>query len=303
MNALLGRILVSIVSLCLLAACSDDGPSGLPGTGVPDGMARVSGQLTATASAFRSPATAARSLVPADGDEFVGPETLAGVTVELTDSDGNILLTTATGDDGSFSGLVAPGTYTLVLDLGEGDPLTVTFDVRAGGSLFLQGKVDRNPSGRLALNLDVFEDEDGDGNPDSSFSIRVRGREAGDPFSGDVEVDAGGESVVLCHIPPGNPHNAHTIAVGAAAVPAHLIHGDTEGPCGEGDVVVNEDEEFEDDEERNGEAAVKVELCHVPPGRPERPVTIEVGEPAVPAHLAHGDTEGPCAEGGEPADG
>ena len=41
----------------------------------------------------------------------------------------------------------------------------------------------------------------------------------------------GGGKVTLCHIPPGNPSNAHTITVGAPAVPAHLAHGDTLGPC------------------------------------------------------------------------
>jgi hypothetical protein len=41
----------------------------------------------------------------------------------------------------------------------------------------------------------------------------------------------GGAKVTLCHIPPGNPDNAHTITVGASAVPAHLGHGDTLGPC------------------------------------------------------------------------
>jgi hypothetical protein len=41
----------------------------------------------------------------------------------------------------------------------------------------------------------------------------------------------GGGKVTLCHIPPGNPGNAHTITVGASAVPAHLAHGDTLGPC------------------------------------------------------------------------
>jgi hypothetical protein len=35
----------------------------------------------------------------------------------------------------------------------------------------------------------------------------------------------------VCHVPPGNPQNAHTIRVGAAAVPAHLDHGDYLGPC------------------------------------------------------------------------
>jgi hypothetical protein len=41
----------------------------------------------------------------------------------------------------------------------------------------------------------------------------------------------GAVKVTLCHIPPGNPANAHTITVGAPAVPAHLAHGDTLGPC------------------------------------------------------------------------
>jgi hypothetical protein len=38
--------------------------------------------------------------------------------------------------------------------------------------------------------------------------------------------------VQICHVPPGNPGNAHTLCVGASAVPAHLAHGDTFGPCG-----------------------------------------------------------------------
>jgi hypothetical protein len=39
------------------------------------------------------------------------------------------------------------------------------------------------------------------------------------------------EKVTICHIPKGNPSNAHDITVGASAVPAHLAHGDTVGPC------------------------------------------------------------------------
>lgn len=47
----------------------------------------------------------------------------------------------------------------------------------------------------------------------------------------------GGSShkVTICHFPPGNPANAHTISVGAPAVPAHLAHGDHLGPCGPGE--------------------------------------------------------------------
>jgi hypothetical protein len=36
---------------------------------------------------------------------------------------------------------------------------------------------------------------------------------------------------VICHYPPGNPGNRHTIEVGQPAVQAHMAHGDTLGPC------------------------------------------------------------------------
>lgn len=35
----------------------------------------------------------------------------------------------------------------------------------------------------------------------------------------------------ICHYPPGNPDNAHTIVVDAASLPAHKAHGDTLGAC------------------------------------------------------------------------
>jgi hypothetical protein len=37
--------------------------------------------------------------------------------------------------------------------------------------------------------------------------------------------------VGLCHLPPGNPANAHIIEVGSPAVPAHLAHGDSLVSC------------------------------------------------------------------------
>ncbi|HUQ01667.1 MAG TPA: hypothetical protein VM261_04190 [Kofleriaceae bacterium] len=41
--------------------------------------------------------------------------------------------------------------------------------------------------------------------------------------------------VLVCHIPPGNPDNAHTICVGANAVDAHQAnHGDPIGACVDG---------------------------------------------------------------------
>ena len=42
---------------------------------------------------------------------------------------------------------------------------------------------------------------------------------------------AGVGKVDLCHIPPGNPQNAHVIRVGHPAYDAHLAHGDAPAPC------------------------------------------------------------------------
>ena len=47
-----------------------------------------------------------------------------------------------------------------------------------------------------------------------------------------IPVMGGEEKVTICHIPPGNPANAHEITVGVSAVPAHLEHGDNIGSCG-----------------------------------------------------------------------
>ena len=39
------------------------------------------------------------------------------------------------------------------------------------------------------------------------------------------------EKVIICHVPPDNPENAHTIVIAEPAVPAHLAHGDYLGEC------------------------------------------------------------------------
>ncbi|MEZ4753622.1 MAG: PilC/PilY family type IV pilus protein, partial [Bdellovibrionota bacterium] len=49
------------------------------------------------------------------------------------------------------------------------------------------------------------------------------------PESEDEDED---DRITICHIPPGNPANAHTITVSQNAWPAHQAHGDTEGSCG-----------------------------------------------------------------------
>ncbi len=42
---------------------------------------------------------------------------------------------------------------------------------------------------------------------------------------------AGNAKVQVCHVPPGNPGNFHTITISDNALPAHLAHGDLLGSC------------------------------------------------------------------------
>ncbi|AFE06254.1 putative lipoprotein [Corallococcus coralloides DSM 2259] len=58
------------------------------------------------------------------------------------------------------------------------------------------------------------------------------GGAAGEAPAADGGTEPGGLGrVTICHIPPGNPANAHSITVGLPAVAAHLRHGDTLGAC------------------------------------------------------------------------
>jgi hypothetical protein len=69
----------------------------------------------------------------------------------------------------------------------------------------------------------------GCGESTTSGDIGPGSRNHEEELGDSAEMDApreGEEGVTLCHIPPGNPANAHTLTVGAPAVKAHLRHGD-----------------------------------------------------------------------------
>ena len=272
------------------AACSDDGPSGP--AGLPDGMARFSGELTAGPDLA---ANAGRALGPAANDA------LAGVKVTILDSNGNEVFSATTDGAGEFEGTIPAGTYTVVLELDPETEFSFSLDVPEGTAFFVEGELDVNPSGKFKLDAEIFVDNDGDSEPDNSFVIRIKGRLAGQPQSGDLDIVGAEDKVALCHFPPGNPENFHTIVVGPDAVDAHLAHGDTEGPCEDGDLDDGDDGEGDEDGEE--EEGVKVVICHIPPGNPENAHTVEVGEDAVEAHLAHGDTEGECPDEGDEGTG
>lgn len=71
----------------------------------------------------------------------------------------------------------------------------------------------------------------------NEFDLNIRrqpGAECGECGTGASALQAPPGKTVVCHIPPGNPGNEHTIIVGDAAVPAHLAHGDHLGECSGG---------------------------------------------------------------------
>ena len=88
----------------------------------------------------------------------------------------------------------------------------------------------------------------------------------------------------VCHIPPGNPENVHTIAISVNALAAHLEHGDSIGAC--------------DPQPIDASVAVaevpQVDVCHVPPENPDNVHTITISQNVVCTHLDHGDNIGAC---------
>ena len=61
-------------------------------------------------------------------------------------------------------------------------------------------------------------------------------------------------------------------------------------------VIKLEYDDGEDDGDDDGEDH-KVTICHIPPGNPDNAKTHTIDQSALPAHLAHGDTEGACPAG------
>jgi hypothetical protein len=82
---------------------------------------------------------------------------------------------------------------------------------------------DLNPGDLVFVTVCVLEDQ----------TVVVRSVTVIDRDDDDWDENMQGENkVTICHIPPGNPDNRHTITIGESAVDAHVRnHGDTLGPC------------------------------------------------------------------------
>ncbi|GBF23721.1 hypothetical protein MnTg01_00046 [archaeon MnTg01] len=74
-------------------------------------------------------------------------------------------------------------------------------------------------------------------------------REHDHPNTSDLDsypIDYESKKIEICHVPPGNPDNAHTLSISVNAMRAHLAHGDYIDECAEnGDDETNDEEEIE----------------------------------------------------------
>ncbi len=69
------------------------------------------------------------------------------------------------------------------------------------------------------------------------------------------------KKIEICHVPPGNHDNAHTLNISVNAMKAHLAHGDYLEECDDGDDKTNDDEEIEIDVEfEDGIAKIVVKI-------------------------------------------
>jgi hypothetical protein len=109
----------------------------------------------------------------------------------------------------------------------RGSPLATVGDALAAAIRVANGSLAVTRGERNELK-DVLERINENENTDSPC-----GSDEDDTDEDDSDDDGGGTGgqMTICHIPPGNPKNAHTITVGVAAWPAHKAHGDYEGAC------------------------------------------------------------------------
>lgn len=90
--------------------------------------------------------------------------------------------------------------------------------------------IEANKTGRFLGIIRMKMKLDAEIDPETGEIIRVNKAWWSFLVSGEDD-DETHDKVVLCHIPPGDPASAHTITVGAPAMRAHLVHGDTLGAC------------------------------------------------------------------------
>src|SRR3989344_4703745 len=128
--------------------------------------------------------------------------------------------------------VIAAGIHT---KLGQIDTYSFDWDNIASGGNGVTVKIDTN----------------GDGIPERTIvqNNEITASELGYGSNGNDGIK---DKVNICHKPPGNPGNAHTITIGASAIKAHIAHGDTVGKCDD-DGKDKGDKEDEVENNENGD--------------------------------------------------
>lgn len=235
----------------------------------PKATAAVSGKLVATPKAAKSGVVLA-----AAGDPIV-------VTVA-----GQPAITTTVADDGSFTLRGLPeGSFTLEFRQG-GDLIgTLVFaQVAANQQITITVEV---VGGEVLL---VDEHRRGIGDAGVELEGLIEALASFDPAGDGVFVLSGRNVIVrpgVTAVRKGSERK--TFADLAAGMRVHVNGARVEG----GTDVLAYQVIIQNASAQAGEEE-KVEICHIPPGKPENRKTIRVGASAWPAHQSHGDTKGPC---------
>ena len=188
-----------------------------------------------------------------------GNEGAMGSEVYLRDG-GTSLTVNYSDVQGGQAGVEGPGTLNWETGNIDADPLFV--DADQGDYRLLSGSPAIDAGDSTAVPPDA-SDLDGDGDTSEPIPFDLDGQprflaeldtpDTGNPDGINPIVDMGAYEfgppdpcadedgdgrVTICHIPPDNPENAHTITVSINALPAHLAHGDHCGACEEDDGLV-----------------------------------------------------------------
>lgn len=164
----------------------------------------------------------------------------AGVLVSIDDS----ARTVVTGDDGAFAFNHVPwsedGSYAAtVRGWLTGALISPVTLVRTESDQAVELMVDVPPAPPVFTTVSIDNSV-----PKSKTSVQFTADIVDDRSSLQIGVAVCGQMVTLrlgtpqddgkvtiCHVPPGNPKNEHTISVAQSAVDAHLAHGDYLGVC------------------------------------------------------------------------
>ncbi|MDA0323219.1 MAG: hypothetical protein O2923_10970 [Verrucomicrobia bacterium] len=220
-------LLAAAISLSFLSVSCDSGGGGSASVGGSTIMGNVSGFSGGGGAFFSTPdddmlAKTMRQVM----DLFVAAAMAdaGGVTVSIP----ALGLDAVTGEDGAFIFTEVPG-----------GSYEITFSFE-GTTVVLGVTVPDN----AVIELRNVTIDDGSVDVDD-IEVTVKD----DGVDGERE-----ETITICHRPPGNSDNGHSITIGISALDPHLNHGDTVGSCDDDADSLDDDGESEDGESEDGES-------------------------------------------------